>query len=353
MLALVAGPAAAQEGPGDPLVDQQPGLEALGLPRAWSTSSGEGVVIAVLDSGVDPTHPDLVDHLLTGRDLVDGDDRPDDPNGTGTHAAGVAAAVTDNGVGIAGAAPDARLLPVRVLSGPGSGRADGRAVERLRAGITWAAENGAGVIALTLGGDPDLLRAVATDIGVAAAIRSATAAGVVVVTGAADRAVPAGLPVLVVGPGDGSTVATGAVSAPGAEVLSTSPLGSTTTWPDGTDGYERLDGGAAAAHGAGTAALLVAQGLTPDEVRDLIVGTARNPDGDPALGAGTIDAAAAVAQAATIGAGTGVAPTPDEVGQEGGLPPALIGTVAVGAPLLALTTMLLLARPRRPRHQGA
>ncbi|MET1042215.1 MAG: S8 family serine peptidase, partial [Acidimicrobiales bacterium] len=112
-LGLAASPLSAQSpATDDPLLDQQPGLPALSLPEAWSTSTGEGVTIAVLDSGVDADHPDLTDHLLPGRD-VDDDDTPADGFGSGTHAAGLAAAVTDNGKGIAGAAPDAMILPVR------------------------------------------------------------------------------------------------------------------------------------------------------------------------------------------------------------------------------------------------
>ncbi len=93
---------------------------------------------------------------------------------------------------------------------------------------------------------------------------------------------------------------------------------------------------------AGTAALLVAEGLAPAEVADLIVGTAQNPDGDPALGAGVVDAATAVAQA------RGIDPLVEQPDGDG-LSPATIGAFALGAALLTFGTLVLVARPRRPR----
>ncbi|MET0739550.1 MAG: S8 family serine peptidase, partial [Acidimicrobiales bacterium] len=263
------------------------------MPEAWSTSTGEGVTIAVLDSGVDADHPDLTDHLLPGRD-VDDDDTPADGFGSGTHAAGLAAAVTDNGKGIAGAAPDAMILPVRVLDDQGAG-----SPATLASGIAWAAGERAGVIALTLGGDPDLLAHLG-DETVQRALRAATDAGSVIVAGLPTGVdLPDDVPVVLVGDGTGATVDPRVVSAPGDGALSTVPVAPTTLFRDGTDGYEAIDGiGASTALIAGTAALLAAEGRTPVEVADLLVGTARNPEGDPALGAGTVDAATAVTQAA-------------------------------------------------------
>ncbi|MFD9648333.1 S8 family serine peptidase, partial [Streptomyces sp. NPDC059082] len=75
----------------DPLRGQQWGLDALRLPDAWSTTRGEDTVIAVVDTGVDLGHPDLKGRLVAGHDFVDGDDRPEDANGHGTHVAGIAA----------------------------------------------------------------------------------------------------------------------------------------------------------------------------------------------------------------------------------------------------------------------
>ncbi|HKE99695.1 MAG TPA: S8 family serine peptidase [Actinomycetes bacterium] len=102
--------------------------------------------VLILPTGVNLSHPDLAGKLVPGRDLVDGDDAPDDPNGHGTRVAGIAAAATANGIGVAGAAPQARIMPVRVLAADGSGD-EGTIAQ----GIRWAAAHGAGVINLSLG----------------------------------------------------------------------------------------------------------------------------------------------------------------------------------------------------------
>jgi subtilisin family serine protease len=127
----------------DPLRDEQWGLSATRVPEAWDVAAGEGVVIAVVDSGVDLDHPDLAANLVPGWDLVDDDDEPDDPNGHGTHVAGIAAAAT-NDIGIAGVAPDASIMPVRVLDEAGLG-----SDEAIAEAVVWAAENDADIINLS------------------------------------------------------------------------------------------------------------------------------------------------------------------------------------------------------------
>jgi subtilisin family serine protease len=148
-----------------------PGVNAL---SAWNTKRGSGQVIAVVDTGVDLTHPDLIANLWSnpseapgngidedangvvddfrGADFVDraggaptGD--PDDFNFHGTHVAGTAAAQDDNGLGVAGVAPDSRIMAVRVLDGDGSGTS-----ADIGDGIAYAAREGADVINLSLGG---------------------------------------------------------------------------------------------------------------------------------------------------------------------------------------------------------
>ncbi|NKY41715.1 S8 family serine peptidase, partial [Cellulomonas septica] len=160
----------------DPLLrDLSGSLEAIRLPRAWEASTGEGVVVAVLDSGVDTTHEDLVAQMLPGTDLVDGDDDPADPKGHGTLVAGSIAATGDNGKGGVGVAYEASILPVRVLDTLLT-----TTDSRTAAGIAWAVAHGADVVNLSFGApEPS---AVLLD-----AIRSAVAAGVVVVAAAGNE----------------------------------------------------------------------------------------------------------------------------------------------------------------------
>lgn len=133
-----------------------PGVGAL---EAWEHGKGSGEVIAVVDTGVDLTHPDIAPNLWTnpspdpssedlhGYDFVDDDGDPDDYNFHGTHVAGTAAAASGNAMGTAGVAPEAEIMAVRVLDGDGSGSTD-----EIADGIAYAAEHGAGVINLSLGG---------------------------------------------------------------------------------------------------------------------------------------------------------------------------------------------------------
>ena len=127
-----------------------PGVDVL---PAWDRSRGAGQVIAVVDTGVDLTHPDLAGNLwngpggIHGHDFVDGDDDPDDYNMHGTHVAGTAAAIADNGQGVAGVAPQAQIMAVRVLDSDGSG-----STLTIADGIAFAANNAASVINLSLGG---------------------------------------------------------------------------------------------------------------------------------------------------------------------------------------------------------
>jgi subtilisin family serine protease len=144
-LVLLAGTSAYASN--DPYFSKQWGLTRIQAEPAWATATGAGTTIAVVDTGVDLGHPDLAGNIVgTGRDFVEGDNNAQDENGHGTHVAGIAAAVTGNGVGVAGTAPDASILPVRVLDEEGSG-----STEEIAAGIRWAADNGADVINLSLG----------------------------------------------------------------------------------------------------------------------------------------------------------------------------------------------------------
>ena len=305
--AIVGTPAAASGG-GDPLRGQQWGHDLVRVEPAWSASRGQGVVIAVIDTGVALDHPDLRDRfvrtddgLVQGLDLVDGRS-PQDTHGHGTLVAGVAAATADNGEGIAGVAPRARILPIRVLDGAGNGQASD--VDRA---IRFAVAQGADVINLSLeavagtGGGPAVPHE---------AVVHAAEAGVVVVVSAGNNAgsassYPADTPALLVGavgrdgrPALADVGRTDAVLAPGIDIIS--------TWCRRTSGgcdvaaapYGTAEGTSfAAPYVSGIAALLVAQGLSGEEVVTRIRETAvpvagRTPT---AGGAGRVDAAAAVA----------------------------------------------------------
>jgi subtilisin family serine protease len=139
----------ASASPNDPRFekDAQAYLRAARFPLAWDLQRATGTTIAVVDTGVDLDHPDLAARILPGRDIVNGDDDPADDYGHGTQVSGVAAADTDNGRGVAGAAWGASIIPIKVLDGDGFGTdAD------IAAGVTYAADRGATVVNLSLGG---------------------------------------------------------------------------------------------------------------------------------------------------------------------------------------------------------
>jgi subtilisin family serine protease len=135
--------------PNDPSYPtQQPYLTRIGAPTAWDVAdTGASTVVAVLDTGVDRDHPDLAPNLVAGRDFVNLDADPSDDNGHGTAVAGVVGAATGNGGGVAGVAWNARIMPVKVLGANGTGL-DGD----IASGITWATDQGADIINLSLGG---------------------------------------------------------------------------------------------------------------------------------------------------------------------------------------------------------
>ncbi|MFI7072439.1 type VII secretion-associated serine protease mycosin [Micromonospora sediminicola] len=136
----------------DQVRDEQWQLAELRAKTAWRTSTGRGVVVAVIDSGVDGAHPDLAGQVLPGLDLVDPDGAGGpDPVGHGTTVAGLIAGRADDDRGVVGLAPDARILPVRVLDA--ENRYDDALV--IAKAVRWAVDNGARVINLSLGGSGD------------------------------------------------------------------------------------------------------------------------------------------------------------------------------------------------------
>lgn len=132
----------------DPVFTQQWALAKMHLPEAWEMTQGQAdVVTAVIDTGVDMDHPDLVNRLAAGHDYINDDDDPDDDNGHGTMAAGIIVAATDNQTQVAGVTWQGKVMPMKVLDSKGNGN-DSDVI----AAIIDAADQGARVINLSLGG---------------------------------------------------------------------------------------------------------------------------------------------------------------------------------------------------------
>ena len=135
----------------DPRADEQWGLAAIDAFDVWSGNSLlSSVTIAIVDSGVRMSHEDLSASIVPGWDFVGHDPDPTDEHGHGTHVAGISAAISNNGVGIASPAGGAKIMPVRVLDASGQGTVIG-----VSDGIRYAADNGADIINLSIGGDTD------------------------------------------------------------------------------------------------------------------------------------------------------------------------------------------------------
>lgn len=291
--------------PNDPHYAQQWHLPRVGSERAWDYSCGRGVTVAVIDTGVAcyDKGPFSVGTDLNGGRCVGGydfvNDRPEaaDDHGHGTHVAGTVAQATHNGKGVAGLAHCARLMPIKVLSGEGWGSdAD------VASGIRFAADEGAQVINLSLGG-PSPSKVLAS------AVKYALGKGVVIVAAAGnshfDVGYPAAYPgVLAVSASDAhdqiawfsSRGPEVAIAAPGVDVTQQ-------TVCDGGANHCEIFGewsgtSMASPHVAGAAALLVGAGVTnPAAVRATLLGTA-DPKGQPELyGAGILSAGRAVAEA--------------------------------------------------------
>ena len=295
---------------------QQWDFSKIRVADAWQKSTGEGAVVAVIDTGVDAAHPDLAGNVLSGYDAIANTAGvSSDGNGHGTHVAGTIAAVTGNGVGVSGIAPDARILPVKVLGANGSGYMSDTAE-----GIVWAADHGADVINMSLGSTSKVT-------AVSNAVAYARSKGVVVVAAAGnerEKGSPTSYPaadegvigVAATDSADKVAYYSNAggyvdVAAPGSGILSTYPaaLGMSYASMSGTS--------MASPHVAAVAALLKAAkpALSPDQVQAALQGTAVDlgPTGrDNDFGHGRIDpvaALAAVAPAATTAPTTAPATT--------------------------------------------
>jgi serine protease len=141
--------------PNDPGFGYQWNYQMLNLPAAWDQQKGNSnIIVAVVDTGVTLSHPDLAANLVGGYDFVDDDSDPSDNTyynednrySHGTHVAGIISAVTNNNEGVAGAAWNVKIMPVRVLGPDGLGY-----FSDIVEGIYWAVNNGANIINLSLG----------------------------------------------------------------------------------------------------------------------------------------------------------------------------------------------------------
>jgi hypothetical protein len=277
----------------DPLYPLQPGGRAWHVAELHRVSTGSGVRVAVIDSGVDGGHPDLAGQLALNENFVDEGDPP--PEVHGTAVAGVLAAHAGNGLGIAGVAPGARLLALRACWETG-GQAAVCSSFTLAKALNFALLHQARIINLSLGGPADRLLQTLVE---AAGVRGAT------VVGAFDPARPGGFPaaapgVLAVGTTEGAPKVApevAALRAPGADVPSCLP-GARWGFVSGSS-Y-------AAAHVSGLAALLIElrPRAGPGELRSFMVTESSSPTlehtanrgADPASGV-TIDACASIARA--------------------------------------------------------
>jgi serine protease len=298
-------------------------------------STGAGQVIAVVDSGVDLTHPDLQGKLVAGATFTgcatsangcgNGDwksgNTTDPPSPHGTHVAAIAAAATNNGIGIAGVARDAKVMPVKVLTEAGG------SFQEIVAGIRWAVDHGANVVTMSLGALPGVQGLVVTGVisDVKDAIAYAVSRNVPVTVAAGNEfasicAEPAFDPgaLCVTSPDSrelrssfsnfGVKPDLNVVAAPGGaalvscqdDIVSSVPAGS--EGPCGSGGYDYYAGTSMATpHVAGVAALLTAQGRSVSQVYAVLKSTARTPGYaargvyTPVYGYGIVDAAAAVA----------------------------------------------------------
>jgi subtilisin family serine protease len=321
-LLTIAGPALAVNDPG---YHYQWNMDIVGAPTAWATSTGKGVTIAVVDTGVHLTQEDLAPHLLPGKTFVSGTSSAQDDYGHGTHVAGIAAALANNGRGVVGVAPEASILPVKVLDRTGSG--SDTSVEN---GVRWAVDNGAKVINLSLG--DQFQGAPLFGPGFTSAIDYAWSKGVVCVVAAGnDFVTGSGFknePAIVVSATDrsdgrptyssGVGLARWGIAAPGGADPNTAlrdlDLVFSTYWdkdhPSDANRYA-WDAGTsmAAPHVSGAVALLLALGLTPQQAVDRLLATAKDiglPGRDTTFGAGRLDVAKAVSGYPSI---TGGGPT--------------------------------------------
>ncbi|MGW1212161.1 type VII secretion-associated serine protease mycosin [Streptomyces sp. NPDC002499] len=312
-LALIPSTAAHADG----IRAQQWALDALHTQQAWQTTKGKGITVAVLDTGVETDHPDLVGNVLPTQDMIGFGAKEGDRAWArhGTAMAGIIAGHghgPGNGDGVLGIAPEAKILPVRVILEDGdSARAKARSTRgnALAEGIRWAADHGADVINLSLGDDSASAHPEPTEDE---AVQYALKKGVTVVASAGNGgekgdhvSYPAAYPGVIAATavdryGTRAAFSTrrwyATVSAPGVNIVIADP---------DHRYYEGWGTSAASAFVSGAVALIKAAhpGLTPAQVKKLLEDTASDaPTGgrDDSRGFGMIDPAAAIKAAGAL-----------------------------------------------------
>jgi serine protease len=290
--------------PNDPKYGEQWHMKRAGAERAWEYACGQGVTVAVVDTGVAcydeggfTKATDLVGTVcVEGYNFVGKNKIAADDQGHGTHVAGTIAQTTNNGVGVAGLAHCAKLMPVKVLSSRGWGT-----MADVAEGIRWAADHGAQVINLSLGA-PVKSKVVEN------AVRHALKKGVVIVAAAGNSGRSVGWPAAY--PGVIAVSATDKndniawFSSRGPEVAIGAPGVAVTQQTICDSGKNKCEQwgvfngtSMASPHVAGAAALLVGQGVThPDSVRAILQSTATPKEDKNLFGAGILEAGNAVAR---------------------------------------------------------
>lgn len=295
-------------GPNDPMYDKQWNLHTIGVEAAWEDSKGDGITVAVIDTGVSQVSDLKETNFVKGYDFVNDKEDAQDDNGHGTHVAGTIAQSTNNGFGVAGIAYKANLMPLKVLSAGGGGT-----VADIAEAIKFAADNGADVINMSLGGGGESQL-------MSEAINYAHSKGVVIIaaagnSGESSASYPARYPRVV---GVAALDAAGQktpysnfgagvdISAPGGLINSEDTSGGilqNTIDPEdpSKDVFAAFQGTSMAApHVAAVAALVKAAGVKePDAIAEVLKQASRKVQEDPLnhFGAGKLDAAAAVKQA--------------------------------------------------------
>lgn len=321
-LASLAPPAFAWSAPNDPGFGKQYGPAQVDAVDAWTKSTGKGVTVAIIDSGVDVQHPEFKGKLtiLPGSDLADNDDNPDDDSGLkdgegklvkghGSGGAGVIGALTNNGEGIAGIAPDVKIMPLKVFPSDPNASTFNLVTAVVRA-IKMATDNGAKVINLSLGGEfkfgtgnDTLVGGIETPCtdaynrGTLCVVSSGNARAKQTASGYAHD-----FNAMLVSANDKdgkpadfaqNADTKWAISAPGVQVYTTTAL-------EIQGGYWTVNGTSfSAPHVAGVAALLFAQGLSIDQVIKKMLDTATSIGEPTRNGAGIVNAAAATGATVT------------------------------------------------------